>query len=90
MKRVFKYPLEVDTQRIIMPRGAKLLTVQTQGSAPMLWALVDDNAPMEDRAIIIVGTGWEVPEVQNLEYVGTFQVSGGLFVFHVFDQGSLK
>jgi hypothetical protein len=88
-RAVWKWPIpmEVDFE-IVMPKGAELLTVQTQyagdpGESPGLWALVDPDAPRETRRFQMVGTGHR--EVGDLTYVGTFQVTGGSFVGHVFE-----
>lgn len=72
-----------------MPKGAELLTVQTQyaggpGETPALWALVDPDAPRETRRFQLVGTGHREVE-EDLTYVGTFQLTGGSFVGHVFE-----
>lgn len=87
MKVIWKYELEVtDVQRVAMPEGARLLSVQAQGAAPMLWALVDSRAPIADRMIGIVGTGNPAPDDDvDAVYVGS--VMCGAFVWHVFDGG---
>lgn len=84
MKRIYKYPLSASdaVQRIVMPKGAKILTVQVQGTTPCLWALVDIREADEDRTIIIYGTGHNV--VLNGNYIGTYQIGSNL-VFHVFE-----
>lgn len=83
-KTIFKFPLQVqDEQRLIMPVGAQILTVQIQKETPCLWALIDLNAKREAVNIGIYGTGNPVPD--NIKtYVGTFQLLEGNLVFHVF------
>ena len=86
-KTIWKY--EIPDGQIVtvsMPKGARLLSVQVQRGVPMLWALVDPKAPVERRTFHIAGTGWDF-DPDGLNYVGTFQVSGGEFVFHLFEQG---
>jgi len=57
-KQIWKYPLETtDGQTIRMPKDSQILCVQTQFDRPCLWALVDPNQPLEDRHILIFGTG---------------------------------
>ena len=86
MKKIYKYPIEVtDEQVVLLPTGAKILTIQSQGDIACIWALVDPMAPRnEEIAIRIHGTGHDVPDSENLEYVGTFQMMGGRLVFHSF------
>jgi len=83
---IWKFPLMViDNQIIRMPKGAEILTVQTQNEEPCLWALVDVEAELEARFIDIFGTGHPVFLFKrtNKKYIGTFQT--GQLVFHVFE-----
>ncbi len=68
MKSIYKYPLQVDGEQILLiPAGAKILTVQMQGSTPCLWAEVKINddanlrAGLEQRKIKMFGTGHDIP-----------------------------
>ena len=86
--KVFKYQIAVtDSQVIMMPAGAQLLTVQRQEfgqrQQTCLWALVDPANPAVHRTICMHGTGHEV--TQGGQYLATFQMSE--LVFHVFDHG---
>ena len=41
-KTIWKYKLKIDIlQEIIMPIGARILSVQMQSNTPCLWVLVD-------------------------------------------------
>lgn len=71
-------------QPLKMPRGAKVLTVQTQGGEPQLWATVDRDAPSVNRTFVTYGTGHEMSE-DLLDYIGTYQLYDGTLVFHVFE-----
>jgi hypothetical protein len=85
MKTIWKYPLgDTFPKSIMMPCGAKVLTVQMQGRQLQLWALVDPNQPYEPRRFSVFGTGWE-SEISGT-YIGTFQLDGGSLVFHVFEE----
>lgn len=45
MKKIYKYAIEItDDQDIVMPVGAKILTVQNQNGVPCIWAMVDPNS----------------------------------------------
>ncbi len=83
MKTIWKFPLKVtDEQTLQIPNGAQLLTVQTQGEIPCLWALVDPNAERKPCVVQTYGTGHPIREVGA--YLSTYQMSGGALVFHVF------
>lgn len=88
MKTVWKFPLALaGEQRIDMPAGARLLSVQPQGEGVCLWALCDPDAKKEPRVIVIVGTGHQAPEedLWQLKHISTFQLHGGALVFHAFE-----
>lgn len=85
MKKIYKYAIEItDDQDIVMPVGAKILTVQNQNGVPCIWAMVDPNSEKENVHIRVHDTGHNVPDSDRLEYIGTFQMCGGSLVFHVF------
>lgn len=85
-KRVFKYPIETeDRQNIQIHKGYQILTVDTQNEKPCIWALVDDEAPIIVASIRTHGTGHEVYEPDNLQYIGSYQLLKGRLVFHVFE-----
>jgi hypothetical protein len=87
MKVIWKFTLEVNgEQRVTMPIGARLLTVQVQNDVPCLWAIVDtSNIKPEDHIIKMYGTGHEHKEIDGT-YLGTFQMMvGSALVFHVFE-----
>ena len=87
MKTIWKYKLEVvDNQIIPMPKDAQILTVQTQNGTPNIWALVEPGNIIENRAFVIRGTGHEFGLI-DYKYIGTFQISGGQLVFHLFESG---
>ena len=79
-KQIWKF--EIKEGCIIMPIGAKILSVQSQRERGMIWALVDPNAEDEPRHFAIVGTG-ETFDETNMTYIGTFQDSP--FVWHLFE-----
>lgn len=66
-----------------MPEEARLLTLQVQQGVPTLWAQVNPEAPVVRRCFQWVGTGTKAPAVGT--YVGTVQMRGGEFVFHLYE-----
>jgi hypothetical protein len=87
---IYKYPFAVeDVQHVVMPPGAKLLTVGVQDERPVLWADVQDDGEYTGRQIAVVMTGGCPPD--EASYVGTFMLAAGRFVGrfvgHVYDLG---
>jgi hypothetical protein len=86
---IWKYPLtdwgpgSRVRHAIDMPSGATVLALQDQFGMSTLWVQVDPEAPRAERTFEWVGTGHPVPE--HGEYVGTVQVHGGQFVFHLYE-----
>lgn len=87
---IYKYEVSIaDTSSIEMPKGAQLLSVQVQGDWPQPWALVDPSRPKVRRKLTLLGTGHPlpVPGEPVMHYIGTVQMNGGAFVFHLSDNG---
>lgn len=95
---IYRYRLNIiDEQTISMPTGAEILTVARREGAhrallgvgshePVeMWALVDPDAPMQERRIRIAGTGHPLADVDNLAFLGSVQIAQGQLVFHVFE-----
>ena len=80
---IWKFELKPMSGVLEMPKGAHVLSVQTQRGTPCLWAFVDPESPTVPHSVRIHGTGWPLSENID-EYVGTFQVEGETLVFHVF------
>lgn len=83
--------------RLTFPKGAKILTVQSQNNVPVLWfsfvvipvrsdlRAVDPLPVYEEREFVVAATGGGFEE-ENTEYLGTFQIQGGNFVGHLYEQ----
>lgn len=84
MKTIWKFKLEVkDSQKVEMPKGAKLLYVGVQDNIPHLWAEVDPDNINGKATIVTFGTGQRV-DADRLGFVGTYMLYGGSFVGHVY------
>lgn len=82
--KVFKYPVDlIQHFNIQIPHAAKLLSFQVQDNVPMIWALVDENQPLEERKFRVAGTGHPIDDSVKA-YVGTIQMANGL-VWHLFE-----
>lgn len=87
MRAVWKFPIVLARTPFgvvdpMLPRGAKLLSVQMQDGRPVLWALVDTEAQPEPRTLHVFGTGHAIPP--RHEYVGTWQ--NPPLVWHLFEE----
>lgn len=88
MLTIFKYPVPIEDHFTLeLPKDAKILTVQTQRSAPHLWAMVDSETEKEVRYFRLSGTGHPMGEdyLRIINYIGTFQIENGVLVFHLFE-----
>ena len=87
MKSIWKYPLKIeDYQEVRMPMGAKALTIQVQGGAPCLWAMLEtEEKTTALYPVWMHGTGHPADEAAQLgRYVSTIQAQGGALIFHFF------
>lgn len=85
-RTIWKFPLTVtDRQKVVMPKGAQILHVASQYEIPCLWALVDEYAEKEERLFAIFPTGNVRFDAANAKHVGSFILSGGAFVGHIFE-----
>lgn len=85
MLSIWKFELAVtDAQDIVMPRESEILCVQIQFGKPCLWAKVDDTLSTESRQILTYGTGHVMID-KTVKYIGSYQLDGGMLVYHVFD-----
>ena len=93
--RIFKYPVKVaDESEIKMPKGANILSVQTQRGEPCLYAMVDTEAEEETRYFRVIGTGNPIPEFdeaskmrykRGYDYIGTFLQYNDSLVWHLLE-----
>jgi hypothetical protein len=73
---------------IEMPRGAQILSLQMQGSIPVLWAIVNPKKEKRKYVFHVFGTGYEMEdyEKKHYVYVGTVQQSRLVtLVWHIFE-----
>lgn len=92
MKTIYKYPLEkIEPGKVFsidMPWCATVLSVQSQdGHSAVMWAKVNDSQEKEKKYFVWYMTGQEIEE-NNLNYIGTYQLSEVWpfpFVGHLFE-----
>lgn len=78
---IVKYDLANETE-LMIPAGARVLSVGWQRPHVRLWMLVDPQVPKVKRRVLMLSTGHEIVG-DNWEFCGTAQAPIGL-VFHVF------
>ena len=98
MERILKYQVKVADRTLIpIPGLIKCLKIARQkGVQPsdnlMLWALVQSECktetPIIDIPLYIVGTGWEVSDLNEKYFVDT--VFCNSFVWHIFTSNFYK
>jgi len=81
MKTIYKYTV-TGLNKIEMPKGATILSVNMQGADCCMWALVDTNAKTEESAFELVGTGWQIYD--SMSYVGTCFAEDG-YAWHIME-----
>lgn len=89
MKSIYKYPVKmVGDQLIKIPVGAEILHVDLQFEGIYMWALCDPSGELEERKIVIIGTGHPIPNqvVDKLHHLGTVPMSGGSLIWHIFEE----
>jgi hypothetical protein len=86
-KTIWKYELTPGKLSIEMPKDAEILSVQMQNDIPCVWALVNPENKVKEKVIEIFGTGHEMHcDGISRKFIGTFQMHGGLLVFHLFER----
>lgn len=86
MKTIWKYSVEHGISTLEMPEGARILSVHNQGGKPVMWALVDPDAPTVQRKFLLAGTGHGVSEdPTDLVFLGTVLIMDGCVVWHIFE-----
>jgi hypothetical protein len=97
--RVYRYDLhppeklKVETS-IKLPKGSQILTIDVKDGVPSIWAMVDPNQPDEDRALLILPTGIEVPkDWKYMRFINTIilpktQPGQETLCFHIFEKGT--
>lgn len=88
MITIWKYEIPVeDTFSVDMPAYATILTVQVQNDVPCMWAAVDTERGKVKRTFHVIGTGHDASRaVWSWPYVGTFQLDGGSYIGHLFEE----
>ena len=87
MKKIFKYPIEiVDEQILVLPLGARILSAIEQFDSIVIYALVDPMVEFKKNIEIrVVDTGRDVTfDLQKFKFLNSFSTYSGWDVWHVF------
>lgn len=90
MKTIWKFLIGPKITKIMMPYGAKVLTVAIQYGDVCIWAEVDSTVPLTERTFAAIGTGFnfaslDLPMNAEMSYIGTVQMSGGSLIWHIYE-----
>lgn len=88
---IWKYKVMPDNvnQVFSLPRGAEILSFGVDGANQLcFWALVNEQAPHEDRVLVCVGTGWPLTTLEGakertIDFIGS--VTQDVYVWHLFE-----
>ncbi len=82
-KQIWKFPVPVMSDfKIQMPRGAEIISVQSQHGDGVMWAICDTSAEKQTRHFRVYGTGHSMAN-DGIKYIGTYQQD--VFVWHLFE-----
>lgn len=87
MFTIYKYIIEPSDSKVVLPIGAKILSVFFQMDELCMWAEVDTEKEDDTRYFEVFGTGHKIPYRMGVDYsfIGTAHMNNGL-VFHVFER----
>jgi hypothetical protein len=86
--RILKYVIDVGPNKLDIPLGAEILTIQLQSARFTVWARVHEDSPRRPRGLYLAMTGEDLSrcEATHWDYKGTVQ--DGAFVFHLLAEPS--
>jgi len=82
---IWKYQLEVkNSQTLLIPDKAKVLTIEAIHGRPWLFVLVN---PIADNINRVIRTYEEGNLIKGGKYIGTYKDKDDTFIYHMFDDG---
>ena len=79
---------DVVDQKVLIPKEAQFLTVQTQRNNICMWFLCDPTAEKEEISFFICVTGLHIYNPPGY-YLGSVQNAAQTIIFHVFSKTPL-
>ena len=83
MRRIWKFALDIGNNRLVVPKGSRLLSLAAQHNVPTIWVECTDTKLSDIWEITGVVTGHEYEEIDG-EFIGTAILDNGSFVVHYF------
>lgn len=74
-KVILKYNIKNTIDRISMPEGAEILTIQEEQREFCVWALGDTHKPNKVRTIVVYNTYNAMDPDKKYKYIATLQSS---------------
>lgn len=84
MITIHKYELVTGFNSIALHTGAKILDVHGQHGKLCVWAEVDTSKKGAVKEFHVFATGHEIPNKDELKYIGTAHMDNGYLVWHVY------
>jgi hypothetical protein len=84
-RTIYKYKFEIkdDYFDLMLPQGAEIISLGIQRLTPVMWAIIDDEAPQEMVRFRVAGTGHDLTEDCTKEtYIGRIEQMG--LQWHIF------
>ena len=87
MRTIWKFELNVGSNKVKMPEASEVLAVGEQEGKIMLWAEVDGKSGLTERPFLVTGTGDEIDNELVLDYTGTVKIRFERvdYIWHVFE-----
>lgn len=81
---IYKYLLPGlgEESSVELPSSMHICDINHQNGKIYMWACVDDTSPKVMRKIMVVGTGWEIDNPGQLQFLRTVHMPNGC-VYHV-------
>ncbi len=83
--KIFKYELPEVNNKINLPKGSRVMTIQPQNGKICMWVMVNLSEDVVERRFDVfeTGDGLIIGEPLNREYIATVQISN--VVYHIFE-----
>ena len=86
MQTVYKYDVPANEEFTLnLPIGARVLRAKLWGQKIFLWALIDRDAPREERRFLPITVGQNIPDGYSVQYIDSFVVDRPPLSCHFFE-----
>lgn len=82
---IYKYLLPGlgEESSVELPSKMHICDINHQDGKLYMWACVDTTSPTVIRKVMVLGTGWEIDNPGQLQFLRTVHIPNG-YVYHVF------